>query len=266
MVAIKFNRWFLEASAEVLRRNMAGPLKTLNFGQVVNNNNYQIYRSARLGESGLAKLTGYLTNNSLPLPKTIIYLNSVGYHLGYVAQEWYGQNQFGFTFYHSFDASEQTYIDGHNPYFPRLDVSQLQPGSEASELFLLASNQRPDGGIHSFLRVLSIILDPANQPVLYHCFGGMHRTGMVSMALRLIQGGWWQHGPQQNLGTIDLNPLEQEYLRYCGPLLRKDNIEFIRYFAQDPRFLELRKKYQDQLRDGSECPIVTETLGSKVGK
>jgi len=37
---------------------------------------------------------------------------------------------------------------------------------------------------------LSIVNDPANQPVYVHCVGGKHRTGVMTAAYRMINEGW----------------------------------------------------------------------------
>jgi tyrosine-protein phosphatase SIW14 len=37
---------------------------------------------------------------------------------------------------------------------------------------------------------LSIVDDPANQPVYVHCVGGKHRTGVMTAIYRMIEDGW----------------------------------------------------------------------------
>ena len=37
---------------------------------------------------------------------------------------------------------------------------------------------------------LSLVNDPANQPVYVHCVGGRHRTGVMTAAYRMTQDGW----------------------------------------------------------------------------
>jgi len=37
---------------------------------------------------------------------------------------------------------------------------------------------------------LSIVNDPANQPVYVHCLGGRHRTGVMTAAYRITEDGW----------------------------------------------------------------------------
>jgi protein tyrosine/serine phosphatase len=37
---------------------------------------------------------------------------------------------------------------------------------------------------------LSLVTDPAHQPVFVHCRGGRHRTGVMTAIYRLVQDGW----------------------------------------------------------------------------
>jgi tyrosine-protein phosphatase SIW14 len=37
---------------------------------------------------------------------------------------------------------------------------------------------------------MSIVNDPANQPVYVHCVGGRHRTGVMTAAYRMSEEGW----------------------------------------------------------------------------
>ena len=39
-------------------------------------------------------------------------------------------------------------------------------------------------------RFLSIVNDPARQPVYVHCVGGRHRTGIMTAVYRMTQDGW----------------------------------------------------------------------------
>jgi tyrosine-protein phosphatase SIW14 len=39
-------------------------------------------------------------------------------------------------------------------------------------------------------RFLSLVNDPANQPVYVHCQGGRHRTGVMTAVYRMTQDGW----------------------------------------------------------------------------
>src|SRR4029453_3135887 len=39
-------------------------------------------------------------------------------------------------------------------------------------------------------KFLSLVNDPANQPVFVHCQGGRHRTGVMTAVYRITQDGW----------------------------------------------------------------------------
>ena len=39
-------------------------------------------------------------------------------------------------------------------------------------------------------RFLSLVNDPANQPVYVHCMGGRHRTGALTAVYRMTRDGW----------------------------------------------------------------------------
>lgn len=183
-----------------------------NFGVVVKNDRYQIYRSAALGEEGLE----YVSKQHLPFPKTIVYLNKEGFN--FAKEEKALQKKFGYEYIH-------VYLDGHAP------------------------------NKEDFFKVLDIILDPSRQPVLFHCYGGRHRTGMMAMALRYIQGGEWVNGPKRRkfvfprMRSPELNPAEYEYAEFNSALFRYTNVQYIRSFSQDAGFRQLVKTYQDLLNE-----------------
>jgi tyrosine-protein phosphatase SIW14 len=39
-------------------------------------------------------------------------------------------------------------------------------------------------------KFLSLVMDPANQPVYVHCIGGKHRTGVMTAVYRMTTDGW----------------------------------------------------------------------------
>jgi len=52
----------------------------------------------------------------------------------------------------------------------------------------LTTSERPsDVAVKTFL---SIVNDPANQPVYVHCAGGQHRTGVMTAVYRMTKYGW----------------------------------------------------------------------------
>lgn len=75
-----------------------------------------------------------------------------------------------------------------------------------------------------FDRFLSIVRDPANQPVLVHCEQGWHRTGILCAAYRVACEGWtvaqaseelWQRGFE-----YDVPKRKPLYDAFCAWALR----------------------------------------------
>lgn len=230
----------------------------IRFGLVANSQDYQIYRSRRLGVRGLNLLEEKLKSNNLPFPKTIIFLNDEGYgEKGrYAIGEYKAslESDYGFKFYHTMGDDIQTYLDGTDPRNPSEDIDEkgVLSSLEGSELF--SKNLRDDGndgGMEDFYTILDIVLNPENQPVLFHCHGGGHRAGMVAMTLRHIQGILSEQSPT-NLDPIDgivpINEIEVEYHSFFErghP--RHENIEFIRWFVTTEKFQEYVEKYRNLL-------------------
>ena len=186
-----------------------GPEYRYKFGVVSNNANYQIFRSSALGKNGLRRVSRYMKGKSLPLPQTIIYMNSGGYSFPFyfALDEYKKQDEYQFQFFHSF-GNPRTYLDGHNPYNPSKNIdTSLILGREARKYFDF-EDDRPDGGVDRLFVILDLILDPVNQPVLFHCHGGRHRTGMFAMILRHMQGGVWTDGPVYHRRGMKMNLAE----------------------------------------------------------
>ena len=58
---------------------------------------------------------------------------------------------------------------------------------------------------------MTIVNDPASQPVYVHCVGGRHRTGVMTAAYRITQDGWtadqaFQEMKQYKFGADFLHP------------------------------------------------------------
>ena len=52
----------------------------------------------------------------------------------------------------------------------------------------LTTSDRPaESAVAQFL---TLVNDPANQPVYVHCQGGRHRTGVMTAVYRMTQDGW----------------------------------------------------------------------------
>ncbi len=93
---------------------------------------------------------------------------------------------------------ERGFVEAHGMRFVRIPLT--------------TSERPPDAAIAQFL---SIVNDPANQPVYVHCQGGRHRTGTMTAVYRMADDGW----------TADRAYQEMKQYRFEGfpdhPTLRK---------------------------------------------
>ena len=75
---------------------------------------------------------------------------------------------------------------------------------------------------------LSIVNDPANQPVYVHCVGGRHRTGVMTAAYRITHDGWnadraFKEMKQYKFGADFLHPEFKRFVYgYRADTLRAD--------------------------------------------
>ena len=64
---------------------------------------------------------------------------------------------------------------------------------------------------------LSLVEDPANQPVYVHCIGGKHRTGVMTAIYRMTEEAWpglraFQEMKQYNFGADFLHPEFKDFV------------------------------------------------------
>ena len=69
---------------------------------------------------------------------------------------------------------------------------------------------------------LSLVHDPANQPVYVHCIGGRHRTGVMTAVYRMTDAGWkWTQAfnemKQYQYGAEFLHPEFKAFLETYVP-------------------------------------------------
>ena len=232
------------------------PLVDYNFGVVKLNSTYQIYRSEILGKKGLTAVLSHLKKNKLPAPKTIVYMNYAGYSDddSRAVEEYQAKQTLGFEFFHSFGYDYRTYLDGTNPSKPSADIDEGNYlGATAKDAFGVIVDPTKDGGEEAFKRILDVVLDPSKQPVLFHCLGGHHRTGMVALALRYIEGDAWLKGSYPvRVPPIfrkqDLNRAQHEYYLHNKLLFRGVNLRFVEdFFTNNPASEEYIKKFRAQL-------------------
>ena len=78
----------------------------------------------------------------------------------------------------------------------------------------LTTSDRPsDAAVTQFL---SIVNDPANQPVYVHCQGGRHRTGVMTAVYRMTKYGWTEDRAYQ-----EMKQYKFESLFFGHPELRR---------------------------------------------
>lgn len=203
-------------------------MSPLNFGTLIYGDTYKIYRSAELGNLGLKELKDTLDKECKEFPKTIIYMNAEGYAfpLYYAFEEWKSRDEYGYRYIHPF-GEERSYVNGENPYeFQDVIDREIYFGLIARKFFKEGDGQ-PCGGINTVIKLLHIIIEPANNPVLFHCLGGFHRTGMIAMCIRLMQG--W-----------DLEKIIEEYRDFNPLFYRSKNVEFLERFKDSEEFKDLR--------------------------
>ena len=71
---------------------------------------------------------------------------------------------------------------------------------------------------------LSVVNNPANQPVYVHCVGGRHRTGVMTAVYRMIHDGWpsdraFREMKQYKFGADFLHPEFKQFVYSYGAQL-----------------------------------------------
>jgi tyrosine-protein phosphatase SIW14 len=69
---------------------------------------------------------------------------------------------------------------------------------------------------------LSLVEDPANQPVFVHCVGGKHRTGVMTAIYRMTENGWnadlaFKEMKQYKFGADFLHPEFKNFVYHYQP-------------------------------------------------
>jgi tyrosine-protein phosphatase SIW14 len=69
---------------------------------------------------------------------------------------------------------------------------------------------------------LSLVEDPANQPVFVHCVGGKHRTGVMTAVYRMTENGWnsdqaFREMKQYKFGADFMHPEFKDFVYHYQP-------------------------------------------------
>lgn len=269
-------------------------LPKYNFGVLINNEHYTIYRSAGMGDEGFQDIKKHLDSEGLPIPQSVIYMNHYGYKKQTKAfgslqrllrPKDYKLREFatlqdkellkeGIKFYHPLALNEDdanVYLDGKSPLEPKSSPRVIKKilSDSAKEYYSSKgvdfNNRILQGDKEAFYNILDIILKRGKQPVLFHCKGGIHRTGMLALAIRYLQGGkWTKNFPvpiklDAKVNVIFKKPVllnnlaEYEYFLHNQTQFRLSNLKAIRQLADEKRFKDLKKNYGDLLNKGSTC-------------
>lgn len=256
----------------------------LNFGVIVYNSYFKIYRSAGFGKLGFQPLKQHLESKFLEIPKKVLYLNYFGFKPGFphswlatkimvsegvqrisdfarksVGTPIYSYKNFAFDedamatkdreFEFVYGGNRNVYLIGHNPLVGR-NEPMLFKDSSGKEV-------RRRGNREALYEVLKEVLT-APYAVLTHCKRGYHRTGMLALMIRYLQGGNWIESMGADYGNDKVTNLaEYEYSLHNPNQLRSENLRAIRQLAQDERFKCIRDRYSCFLNSSKATRIAT---------
>ncbi len=275
----------------------------INFGVLLHNPYYQISRSKGLGEKGLVSLHKHLRDWQMRFPSKIIYMNDYGYgvptihqlvtrdqslakYLTEQGELLFGSFRWGVGFNSFFSLEEQEAGLGNGAAAELQNISfEFLHGSNRN-VFLdgrnplgvaPASANFPDGsggavhrigGRDALYQVLKEILT-AEGPLLFHCKGGIHRTGMTGLMIRYLQGGIWTevapwpgaYGAAFYVGMIPVprgakykNLAQLEYLQHNQVHFREKNLEAVEQVSKEAQFRCLKEKFGPYLNAPSTDP------------
>ena len=234
-------------------------IEHLNYSHLDIGNGHQIMRSGKLGKTGLAFLDHFFQEKRIKKFRSVFYVHKAGFfdkEENFAYEEYIDSiNRNDFRFYNLFQ-DPLIYVDGRNPLNVQERYSQIVCTQDYCSDWILQGEKIKefefDGGLDSLIEVVRLLLDKSKQPALIHCRAGKHRTGIIIMILRYLQGGKWlktdavpgegimRGADKQPFLIENLNLLEYEYFAHAYPKGRIENIEFIRQFISDDRYKEIR--------------------------
>jgi hypothetical protein len=178
-------------------------LKKYNFAVVLEG---MVYRSKMLGRDGIDELSQELQRANQPAIKSIASIHVMGFGgLGgdYNLQEISEAKARGITFLHTYayDKSLTVYMDGTDPskiietdpdhgnIYDLATVTRFIPDPTVRSALgvdrSIAEKRVVMGDTHDFLQSIINMID-APWPLLIHCKGGRHKTGMFALILEYL--------------------------------------------------------------------------------
>ena len=254
-----------------------------NFGVVVNNSRHRLYRSKALGQLGSRELFSHMKKHGLSTPNLVIFMNKQGYKqpsnqngglfgIGisprvedgvFAFEEGETFSKFGVfpevSFFHPLNSP--VYLTGQDVLHDDLAFPIDDYVDQDIKKYFESQIRTAGIGDHilakkeNFYFILKLVLETPD-PVLFHCTGGRHRTGMIAMAIRHMQGGYWTKPFRQEIKVkipninhlVGLRNLaEIEYYLHNKKFVREKNLISLRTLSRESRFKELAKKYGPSL-------------------
>lgn len=221
----------------------------LNFGLLLQNPHYQIYRASKLDSQSWPKYKNFLLEKQFIYPTKIIYLNRFGTQVTTNSS----LEQISSSIFH-----DETHDQDPILFFP----------FEFTHPHHSTLPQEGKGGRDILFDILHEILTSDTHPVSIHCKDGIHRTALAALMIRYLQGGIWTETQSTSLqpsevkrdhrkirgGVILHNQAELEYYQFNPLSFRKENLEAIELLSHDLRFSCLKNQFRTLLNAPSTLP------------
>ena len=258
------------------KKHLRYTIRKYNFAVVLEN---MVYRSSLLGKKGMREVWATLKKAGVPRPKSIASIHVMGFGgVGgtYNLEELEEAEKKGITFLHSYHYNKNltVYMDGTDPskivendphhgnIYIQETVNRFIPDENIQKKLKIdksiAENRYLSGDTEDFLQSLENMID-APWPILIHCKGGRHKTGMFAMVFEYLAyksamkaeyseeisipayknrfANWWSRG-HGNLWQVLfggpfhenhlLRPAETNYAFHNLSIFRRKNIDFVR--------------------------------------
>jgi hypothetical protein len=317
-------------------------LTNFNFGALIVNSSFQIFRSSGLGREGMRRMNNAFDKAEMTPPKNYFYFNQYGYkHAGNLKvavaaltpgvdptiqrafatqQESYVQRwnlmhespDAKIKFFHPLspiEAQRNVLFGGMSPdqEIIRKEISKIT--SPKTRSHLLGDHERTmkpaqtmetvaqkytqeiTGSGENFMESLKTIVGKGDVKLkgatVFHCKGGIHRTGMMALAIRYLQGGDWtknfsapiqvEASSEETKGIKRVkksaqkalalkrkfyvrNWAEYEYYKHNQRLFRPENLEFLEKLSKTSEFQGLQLEVKDKL-NSTEPPVLDHKEG-----